>query len=205
MWKEKINNKYTYTKLIFCIGEGIKVMKPNKILKITHNSVFIVITLILGYFGRLSILPVFPFLKLDFSDIPVFLVTLISGIPSGIIVLLVSSSFRALMFSSAGWAGFIIRLTSLVVILSTGVFNKCNSKILKFFGISLGVIICLFLKLIINYFLWINLFFISPEVLNKFMFPIIIPYNLIKLLTTIVLAFYLEKPIRKLLNIPKNY
>lgn len=59
-------------------------------------------------------------------------------------------------------------------------------------------------KLIVNYILWINLFYISPEVLNKFMFPIIIPYNVIKLISTIGLSFYLEKPIKKLIKFSKN-
>lgn len=176
-------------------------MKINKTLKITYNSVFIVLTLILGYFGRLSILPVFPFLKLDFSDMPIFLATLICGIPSGAVVLLVSSSFRTLLFSSAGWAGFIIRLTSLIVTLFIGIFGKQKNKFIKISGITFGTIICLFLKLLINYFLWINLFFISPEVLNKFMFPVIVPYNVIKLAVTVGMAFYLEKPIKKLLKV----
>lgn len=176
-------------------------MKINKTLKITYNSVFIVLTLLLGYFGRLSILPVFPFLKLDVSDIPIFLATIISGVPSGMIVLLISSSIRTLMFSSAGWAGFIIRLTSLIVVFFIGMFGKYKNKFLKIFGIVFGASLCLFIKLIINYFLWINLFFISPEVLDKFMFPIIIPYNLIKLLITVGFAFYLEKPTKKLLRL----
>lgn len=179
-------------------------MKINKTLKITYNSVFIVITLLLGYLGRLSILPVFPFLKLDFSDVPVFLATIISGTPSGVIVLLVSSSFRTLMFSSAGWSGFAIRLTSLIVVLFIGIFCKYKNKFLKISGIVFGAVICLCVKLVINYFLWINLFFISPEVLNRFMFPVIIPYNILKLIITIGMAFYFEKPTKKLLKISEN-
>lgn len=179
-------------------------MKTNKTLKITYNAVFIVITLILGYLGRLSILPVFPFLKLDFSDIPVFLATIISDVPSGILVLLVSSSFRMFLFSSAGFAGFIVRLTSLIIVFSLGLSNKFKNKFFKISNLIFGAFVCLIIKLIINYFLWINLFFIPDEILKKFMFPVIIPYNVAKLLITISAALYLKKPMEKLFKISKN-
>ncbi len=176
-------------------------MNQNKVLTTVYNSMFIVISLILGFFGRLSIFPVFPFLKLDFSDIPVFLVTLIFGIPSGILVLLISSVFRALMFSSSGWIGLVIRSTSLIVVVFIGMFYKEKfKKVYKILGITLGIFLCLTIKLILNYFLWINFFSISPELLNTFMASVIIPYNLLKLIITTVSAILLVNPVKKLIK-----
>lgn len=52
-------------------------MKTNNIRITTYNAMFIVISLILGFLGRMSIFAMVPFLKLDFSDIPAFLATLL--------------------------------------------------------------------------------------------------------------------------------
>lgn len=176
-------------------------MKQNKVLTTVYNSMFIVITLVLGFFGRLSIFPVFPFLKLDFSDIPVFLVTIISGIPSGIFVLLISSAFRSLMFSSSGWMGFIIRSTSLIMIIFIGIFYKAKiKKIYKILGIILGILLCLIIKLMLNYFVWLNFFSISHDLVNAFMLSIIVPYNFLKLIITTVSAFLLANPVRKIMK-----
>lgn len=174
-------------------------MKQQKTLSIAYNSVFIVISLILGFLGRLSILPIFPFLKLDLSDAPVFAATLIAGFPSGLIVLLVSLLLRTFMFSSSGWIGFVIRSTSAIIVLFLGIFNSDKiSKVYKFLGIALGVVICLSIKLIINYFLWTNFFNISPEVINKFMMSVIVPYNSIKLIVTILLSYPLSIFVKKI-------
>lgn len=176
-------------------------MKQQKTLSIAYNSVFIVLSLILGFLGRLSILPIFPFLKLDFSDIPVFLSTLISGIPSGLIVLFVSLILRTFMFSSSGWIGFVIRSTSAIIVVFLGIFNSNKiKKPFKILGITFGILICLFFKLIINYLLWTNFFNISPTIINKFMISVIIPYNLLKLVITILSSYILGNYVNKIIK-----
>ena len=179
-------------------------MKQQKTLSIAYNSVFIVMSLILGFLGRLSIIPVFPFLKLDFSDIPIFLSSLISGIPSGLTALFVSLILRTFMFSSSGWIGFIIRSTSAIVILFLGIFNSDKiKKSYKILWITFGILLCLIVKLFINYFLWINFFNISPEIIDKFMVSIIIPYNLLKLMITVFGSFILLNHVVKVIKIAK--
>ncbi len=177
-------------------------MRQNKVLTTVYNSMFIVISLILGFFGRLSIFPVFPFLKLSFADIPVFLATLVSGIPSGILVLLISSGLRTIMFSSAGWLGFIMRANSIIMVVFIGLFYYKNSikKIYKILWLSLGILICLTVKLIFNYFVWIGFFSVSRDLLDSLMLPMIIPYNLLKLIVTVGATFYLENPVKKILK-----
>ena len=78
-------------------------MKTNNARTITYNAMFIVISLILGFLGRISIFAMVPFLKLDFSDIPAFFTTLLFGFSSGAIALIVSSLIHSIMFSSVGW------------------------------------------------------------------------------------------------------
>jgi riboflavin transporter FmnP len=106
------------------------------------------------------------------------------------------------MFSSAGWIGFIMRSVSIIMVVFIGLFhNKSDTKKnCKIFWISVGIILCLAVKLIFNYLVWINFFSISKDLLDDIMLPIILPYNLLKLIVTVTAAMALEKPVRKILK-----
>ena len=172
----------------------------HKVINIVYNGVFIIMSLILALlFGKISI---FPFLKLDFSDIPVFLATLISGTSSGITVLFIVSFLRSLMFSSAGWIGFLIRITTVIVVFGLGLFwHKKIKMIYKVLGISVFVIFCLSIRLVLNYYFWVNFFGISPAVINGMLATIILPYNLLKTILMLIISILLEKPLKKLINL----
>ena len=181
-------------------------MNNRKALNITYNSVFIVLSIVLGFMGRISIFPVFPFLQLDFSDIPIFLSAAVSGISSGVTVWFVTSLLRAVMFSSSGWIGFIIRSTSLIIVIGFGICNKYKFKShYKILFISILGFVCLVTKLLANWYLWIEFFNLSPEFLNSLMFTIIIPYNFVKIFLTSSITILLEKPTNKLINSITGY
>lgn len=196
-------NISSYTKLIFCItGERKNGFMANnrKVINIVYNAVFIIMSLILALlFGKISI---FPFLKLDFSDLPVFLATLISGASSGIIVLFVVSFLRSLMFSSAGWIGFLIRITTVIVVIGLDLFwHKKIKMIYKILGISFFIVLCLIFRLILNYYFWIDFFGISPNIIDGMLFTIILPYNLLRILASLIAAIFLEQPLKKLIGL----
>lgn len=174
-------------------------MHESKVINIVYNAMFIIMSLILAFlFGKISI---FPFLKLDFSDMPIFLATLVSGASSGITVLFIVSFLRSLMFSSAGWIGFLIRITTVIVVIGLDLFWRKKIKMVyRILGISFFVILCLIVKLVLNYYFWINFFGISPYVINGMLATIILPYNLLKISGMLVISFFLEKPLKKLMN-----
>lgn len=181
-------------------------MNNRKALNITYNSVFIVLSIVLGFIGRISIFPVFPFLQLDFSDIPIFLSAAVSGIPSGVTVWFITALLRAVMYSSSGWIGFVIRSTSLILVVGFGICSKYKFKLFyKIIIISFLGFVCLGTKLIANWYLWIEFFNLSPEFLNSLMLTIIIPYNFLKIFLTSLISISLEKPTNKLINTITNY
>ncbi len=166
----------------------------NRIPTIVHNSMFSVMSLVLAFLGNLTLFPVFPFLKADLSDMPIYLATLVLGIPSGITVLLTVSIIRMLLFSASGWIGFIIRITTTILIIFLGIIQRY--KLSKFFNIMIicvGIIICLIVKLSLNYFFWINFFSISKECLSSLLWSIILPYNIAKILFSVFIAFYVKE------------
>lgn len=165
---------------------------------IVHNSMFSVMSLILAFLGNLTLFPVFPFLKADLSDMPIYLATLVSGIPSGITVLLIVSIIRMMLFSASGWIGFIMRFSSTILIVFLGIVKKYKlSNLSKIIIISIGIITCLLGKLSLNYFFWINVFSISKEFLNSLLFSIILPYNILKILFSLFIAFFVKKKYTK--------
>ncbi len=173
----------------------------NRISIIVYNAMFSVASIILAFIGNLAIFPVFPFLKADLSDAPAFLAALISGASSGITVLMTVSIIRTFLFSASGFIGFVIRSTSIFVVLGMSIFGNKKIPFLKRLTIlCLSILICITLKLYLNNFFWINFFFISKEVIDSLMYVVVIPYNTVKILTNILLAIFTKKFIDKCLK-----
>ena len=106
------------------------------------------------------------------------------------------------MFSSAGWIGFLIRITTVIVIFGLGLFwHKKIKMIYKILGISFFVILSLIFKLMLNYYFWVNFFGISPGIINSMLISIILPYNLLRILISLIAAIFLEKPLKKLISL----
>ena len=171
-------------------------MRTNNIRITTYNAMFIVISLILGFLGRMSIFAMVPFLKLDFSDIPAFLATLLFGFSSGAIVLIISSLIRSMMFSSVGWISFVVKLTMLLMLFFISKSNEINKRTHKIILILVGSILYLVIKLISNYFIWRYFFGMTTEFLKTIMLPIVIPYNCIRLLVNLVVSSILFKYVK---------
>jgi riboflavin transporter FmnP len=149
------------------------------------------------------ILPL-PFLKLEISDVPIFISALISGMPSAVSILIAVTVLRTLLLSSAGWPGFIFRMTSVVIIFFLCLSKKFSNIIYKITCIFLGILICVIVKVPINYILWVNLFGISKTLLDNLLFTAIIPFNIIKHVLNCILAFTLLEPTKKILHTVKK-
>ncbi len=174
--------------------------KRNRIFMLVHNALFIVVSIILGFLGRhISIFPVLPFLKVDLSDIPVFVSTLIFGTGSGLTVLFIVNLLRTLFFSNIGLVGFTLRVTSAIMVISLGCFCKENAKpSRKILGLFLGVIMYTIIITPLNCFFYLNFLGCSREMITRVLLPAAIPFNIIKMLVTTLVAMALVKPIQKL-------
>lgn len=171
-------------------------MKTNNARTITYNAMFIVISLILGFLGRISIFAMVPFLKLDFSDIPAFFTTLLFGFSSGAIALIVSSLIHSIMFSSVGWISFVVKLTMLLILFFISKSNEINKRTHKIILILVGSVLYLTIKLFLNRLVWKYFFGMTTEFLKTVIFPIAIPYNCIRLLINIVVSKILFKYVK---------
>lgn len=169
-------------------------MDQHILAKYIRNSAFIAISLVLGWFGRLPVIPMFHFLKLDFSDIPIFFLAIFLGPSFGATALITSSFLRMIFFSSSGFLGFFIRISSIVSVFTFGVFyHKYENKIYKPVICVLTVILGVAIKTFISYMLLKYFLCMPKDFLCTYFFASTLPYNFIKYLLNIVGALILFK------------
>jgi riboflavin transporter FmnP len=158
----------------------------------------------MSFLVKIPLVPPLPFLKLEISDVPIFISALIFGMPSAISILTVVTVLRTLLLSSAGWPGFIFRMTSVVIIFFLCLSKRFSNIFYKILCIFLGTLVYVIIKIPINYILWINMFGMSKTLLDNLLFTVIIPFNIIKCLLNYILAFALVEPTRKILHTTKK-
>ena len=158
----------------------------------------------MSFLIKIPIIPLLPFLKLEVTDAPIFLCTLIFGMSSSVPVLIVVNAGRTLFLSSASWPGFIFRMTSIIIILFLELSKKNSNIVYKILCIGLGTLIYIAIKIPINYFFWINVFGISKPILDNLLFTAVVPFNIIKFILNCVLAFVLIEPTKKILDSVKK-
>lgn len=169
-------------------------MKKQNTIQLAINSLFASLSVILSIIGHYISFPVFGF-KLEFSDIPVFTSSLLFGPSTGYLILFISSFIRSLFFSVAGIPGFIMKMTSIIPVFFLGIYYRKKRWLILLCTLSL--IISIVVKIPISYIFWTKFSSMSPEQIKKLLFPIIIPYNFIKLLVNLSISIILFRKIRK--------
>ena len=170
-------------------------MKRSNVLQIAINSLFASLSVVLGLVAHY--LNVFGF-RFDFSDIPVFISTLLFGAPSGCLILFVSSFIKTLFFSVAGVPGFFLRMSYIVSIFFLGIYYK-KKRFLTLLSIA-SIITCLIVKLPMSYIFWTRFGSMSYEQIRALIFPVIIPHNLIRISINILASIFLSKKLKYFLS-----
>lgn len=137
--------------------------------------------------------PFLPMLKIDISDVPIFVSSIFFGFYDGALILFTVSLIRTIFFSMAGWTGFIMRMVSLVSILFLSIYHKKNKNFV-FYSV-LAILFSIIIKIPISYIFWTKFHFMPSEFIKSIMFSIIIPYNLIKSIINILIAWLFVKKI----------
>lgn len=174
-----------------------------KIKNVAIISLLSSLSIVLAQISHYLPVPGVHMLKLDFSDIPVFISTLVFGQACGFLTLFISSFVRAIFFSSAGVPGFSMRMivSSSVIFLLSNLYKR-NIKIWKIFAIS--IMVSTISKVIVNYFFWTKFFCMSKDWVLSIMVPVVIPHHIIRLIVELLTAFIIFKRL-KVLNIKEKY
>ena len=171
-------------------------MKNSNVKKIAICSLFASFSLLLAFIGHYSVIPLFLGLKLDISSFPIFTSTLLFGSSYGYLILLVVSFIRSIFFSVAGFPGFIKRMTDIIPIFFLGLYHKKQKNI--FLYTILSIVFSIIIKIPSSYIFWIYFNSMTLEQMNSLLFPVILPYNIVKVSINVLLSFLLYKKLKNI-------
>lgn len=154
---------------------------------------------VLMVFPEISILPAFPFLQLDFSEIPALLGGLFLGPVAGVLIELIKNIFH-LFVSHTGYVGelasFLIGSSFILPVIFTLKAKKDNYVLAFIVGIiSTTIMACIF-----NYFIFVPLYMPNYKDIHYYLLFGVVPFNIIKTSICSVITFYILKITRPLLK-----
>lgn len=159
--------------------------------------------------------PAVPFYKLDFSNLPVMLVTFSIGPIEGLLTLLIKD-LTGLLHSSSGFVGELADfLMSAAFLLPAGlIYRKHKNRKMALIGMAVGVVIGIAAAIVVNLFILFPFYGVGEETLVRMgskVFPFIRNmtgfvvmitglFNLIKGGIICILCFIIYKPLSPILH-----
>ena len=187
--------------------------------EITTISVLAAIAAILFFWPEITPIPVVPFYKLDFSNLPVLLGTFSMGPMAGTVILFVKSLLGLLHSNSQGVGELADFLIGLAMVLPTGlIYRGKKSRNGAIAGMAVGSLVAMFAAVLFNVYLLIPFFAAmyhmpietiigmgqklipSLDTLWKFVFYITAPFNLLKWVVISILGTLIYKPLSPILH-----
>lgn len=149
--------------------------------RLAFMAMFTAMAVVVGLW-KFPIFPTAAFLEFDFADVLVHLCTLIFGPAAGLCVLLVVCLIQAFLLGGNGIVGLIMHFVAsgAVVILLGTICGKKKTIGRLILALSLGTIAQTVIMIPMNY-IFIPILFGAPtEMITDMLFPVLIPFNLIK-------------------------
>lgn len=175
-------------------------MKDKMIRRLTITAVLTAISILLILFN-FPILPMVSFLRFDFANIPILIVTFAFGPVYGVISTIITAIFQATFLSADGWFGGLMHIFSTgSLIITAGLIYK-HKKTRKMAALALAcgsaamVIAMVAFNLIFDPFLY----HLETEVVVSLL-PYIALFNLIKAGCNAIITFIIYKYISRFIK-----
>ncbi len=153
----------------------------NPILKVSVSGVLAALSLVAIIFIRIPIFPAAPFLVYDMADIPILLGTLLLGPLAGEAILLIVCLIQAFFLGGDGIIGFCMHfIASSAMVLVMGLINKYKQSFLSLCVSAAAAILAMTVVMIPVSYIFYPLYNIPVQAVSDMLWPIIIPFNLIK-------------------------
>lgn len=168
--------------------------RTNKLIKISLLSA---IALILMYFD-FPVIPIFPWLKIDLSDIPALLGAFGFGPIVGVIIEVIKNLLYFFIKGSSVAGVMANLIVGSALILPAGlIYHKSKSKKTAILGMIFGALFMEVAGILANVYILLPLYgmHMSPEELTKYVTVGLLPFNGIKALMVNVLTYFLYKRI----------
>lgn len=170
--------------------------------KITTIAMFAALSVVLAMMIHFPIFPAAPFLQYDPADIPILIATFVFGPVEGLVITAIAAILQSLTSSSgSGFYGMLMHFVATgSYVLMAGILYRAGRKSWKFAilaviagSLTMALVMC-GANLIIT-----PLFLKTPvEAVKAMIFPIILPFNLIKAGGNGIATLIIYKQIAKL-------
>lgn len=165
----------------------------NNVRKITIVGVLSALSVVLMIFPKFSLIPAFPFLEVDFSDVISLFAAACLSPSAGVLVVLIKNAVHLLMTSTGAVGELSNFICGASFVFAFGsVFHRAALSKNKYLHLLLSLIVGCAVQIIAavlgNYFLMIPLYGIQAAA-GSYIFGGVIPFNFVKdLLVSIVFA-----------------
>ncbi len=162
------------------------------------------LSIVLMYLVHFPIIPGAAFLEYDMADVPILIGTFLFGPVSGLVLTALVSVIQGLTVSAAsGWIGIVMHF------IATGTFVMVAGLIYRFIrsrkgaatGLLFGSLSMTAIMIPLNLIFTVFFLGVPREAVVAMLLPAIIPFNLIKAGINSVLAFYVYKPVSRVMKI----
>ena len=151
--------------------------------KLTVMAMLVAISVVLVYLIHFPIFPAAAFLEYDPADIPILIGAFAYGPVAGILLTVVASVIQGFTVSAGSGAyGIIMHIiaTSVLVLVSGGIYLVRRTKGGAIVGLILGTIAMGLVMMVANHFITPAFMGVPTEMVDAMLLPVVLPFNLIK-------------------------
>ncbi|NLJ33093.1 MAG: ECF transporter S component [Firmicutes bacterium] len=166
--------------------------------KLSRLAVLSALSIILMFMVRFPLIPAAPFLEYEPGDVPALIAAFLFGPGAGLLVTLAVSLVQALTVSAgSGWIGAIMHFvaTGTMVVVAGSIYQRFHN----FGGALMALIVsslCMTTVMIpLNLFFTTKFMNVPVEAVRAMIFPIIVPFNLLKATLNSCLTVVVYKPV----------
>ena len=180
-------------------------LETNLTRKLTLAAMLSALSIVLVLFIHFPIFPVADYLEYDPADVPILIGGLLLGPGWGLVITIIVSLLQALTISSkSGLYGFLMHVvaTGVLVMVTSFLYRRIKGSEVLRIGVSfiLGVISATYVMAVANLIITPYFTGFSFSTIKTMLFPIFIPFNLIKLGGNTAITFFVYKFIKPLLD-----
>ena len=178
-------------------------MRSKKVVWLVKMALLTALSLVLMYLVRFPIFPSAAYLEYDMADVPILIGTFMYGPAAGLLLTGVVSLLQWLLVSpQSGWVGALMHFlaTGGFVLVAGFLYRKFHTRKGAALSLLLGGLSMTALMVPLNLWLTVHYNGAPLEAVQAMIWPIIIPFNLIKAGVNGSVTFLLYKRIGKLLR-----
>ena len=179
-------------------------MRSKKVEWLVKMALLTALSLALMYFVRFPIFPAAPYLEYDMANVPILIGTFMYGPGAGLLITGVVSILQWLLVSpQSGWVGGLMHFISTggCVLVAGFIYHCFHSRKGAVVALIAGVITATALMVPLNLWLTVHYNGAPLEAVKAMIWPIIIPFNLIKGGINAVVTFLIYKQAGRFLKI----